>query len=255
MGASVSDQTHDDAASTAAVEPERVVQLLAQGRLELAGQVLSTNYIFLANVEDGELKTLAIYKPRRGETPLWDFPPGTLGLREVCAYLVSQMLGWPLIPPIVLRDGPYGTGTLQLYIDADPNVHYFVLRDGRQADLLPVALFDLLINNADRKAGHLLLDRWDRIWAIDNALTFSAEPKLRTVIWDYAGQPIPQRLLDDLAEFNDHLTPHSPLSETLAKLLNEEELAALKDRLETLLHEAAFPLPDPARRQVPWPLV
>jgi len=253
--AGASDQVSSAPSPPRTATLERIVQLLAQGHLELAGRLLSSNAIFLATVEDAELRTLAIYKPRRGETPLWDFPDGSLGLREVGAYLLSRVLGWPLIPPIVLRAGPYGVGTVQLYIDALPEAHYFVLRDERRADLLPVALFDLLTNNADRKAGHLLLDGWGRIWAIDNALTFHAEPKLRTVIWDFAGEPIPGAYLEDLRALQTRLKPRSALSRTLAKLLSRRDLAALRCRLEALVQEGVFPPPDPTRRQVPWPLV
>jgi hypothetical protein len=255
MAASTSEPEQDQPAPAHAVEPERIVQLLSQGRLELVGQVLSSNYVFLASVDDGDLRTLAVYKPQRGESPLWDFPPGTLSVREVCAYLLSQLLGWPHVPPVVLRDGPFGAGTLQLYIDADPEVHYFVLRDERHLDLRDVALFDLLTNNADRKGGHLLLDRRGRVWAIDNALTFHAEPKLRTVIWDYAGEPIPAGLLDDLDALQTQLAGRGALAELLAKLLEPEQVGALSARLAGLLRDRAFALPDPTIRQVPWPLL
>ncbi len=244
------------ATGVTAAETKRVVRLLAHGHVELLGQILhSSNFTFLVRVGDGDSETLAIYKPRRGESPLWDFPRGTLCLRETAAYLVSQELGWPLIPPTVLRDGPYGVGALQLYIDADPDATYFSLRDERLADLLPIALFDILANNADRKGGHLLLDADGRIWAIDNALTFHSQPKLRTVIWDFAGTAIQEEYLDDLRRLRQHLTRRSRLRQTLERLLTEEELAALRQRLAALLKEAVFPLPDPTRRQVPWPVV
>jgi hypothetical protein len=238
------------------VEPERAVQLLLQGHVELVAQILpSSNLIFLASVAGDDLQALAIYKPSRGERPLWDFPQGTLCLREVAAYAIGQILGWPLIPPTVLREGPRGIGALQLFIDADAESTYFSLSDERRTDLLPVALFDVLANNADRKGGHLLLDRWDRIWAIDNALTFHAEPKLRTVIWDFAGEPIPEAYLADLQRLQEELTGESVQRQTLARLLAEEEIAALEVRLAVLLENPVFPHPDPQRRQVPWPLV
>ena len=245
-----------DPSDAIAVEPEQVVQLLSQGQVELVGQVLaSSNVIFLASVADQGLQTLAIYKPYQGERPLWDFAPGTLCLREVAAYVVSQALGWPLVPPTVLRDGPHGAGALQLFIDADPDATYFSLCEERLPDLLPIALFDLLANNADRKGGHLLLDRWDRIWAIDNALTFHTEPKLRTVIWDFAGEPIPEAYQAGLRGLQEQLGGEGALREMLAKLLTEEEVAALGARLAALLENPVFPFPDPDRRQVPWPLV
>jgi hypothetical protein len=249
-------QTETESPCAVAIELERAVQLLSQGHVGLVGQIISSsNVIFLTSVDDGQLRTLAIYKPRRGETPLWDFPHGTLCLREVAAYVVSHMLGWPLIPPTVLRDGPYGPGALQLYIDTGPEADYFTLREERMLDLLPVALFDILTNNADRKGGHLLLDRWNRIWAIDNALTFHPQPKLRTVIWDFAGKVIPEEYLADLRQLQEHLACASTLRQTLTRLLIEDEIAALQARLAALLERTVFPHSDPTRRQVPWPLV
>lgn len=236
--------------------PERVVGLLSQGQVTLLGRIpWSSNVIFLTSVDDGDLSTLAIYKPRRGEAPLWDFPRDTLCLREVAAYVVSQSLGWPLIPPTVLRDGPHGPGSLQLYIDADPDANYFTLREERLPDLLPLALFDLLANNADRKGGHLLLDRGGHIWAIDNALTFHPQPKLRTVIWDFAGQSIPNEYQDDLHQLQDRLVCKSMLRQALNKLLTKNEITALQARLGTLLESKVFPHPDPTCRQVPWPML
>jgi uncharacterized repeat protein (TIGR03843 family) len=241
-----------DTVSPVSAEPERVVQLLLEGRVELIGQILSSsNAIFLVSVIGDDLQALAVYKPHRGERPLWDFPQGTLCLREVAAYVVSRALGWPLIPPTVLRDGPHGIGALQLFIDADPEATYFSLCEERQDDLFPVALFDVLANNADRKGGHLLLDEWNRIWAIDNALTFHAEPKLRTVIWDFAGEPIPETYQANLRELQEQLADEGPL----LKLLAEEEIAALNARLAALLENPVLPHSDPHRRQIPWPLV
>jgi hypothetical protein len=239
-----------------AVGLERAIQLLSQGKIELLGQILSSsNVIFAASVDHGDLHGLAIYKPRQGERPLWDFPHGTLCLREVATYVLSQALGWPLVPPTVLRDGPYGPGALQLYIDADSDTNYFTFHEERLPDLLPVALFDILANNTDRKGGHLLLDHWDRIWAIDNALTFHVEPKLRTVIWDFAGEPILERYLTDLRQLQKHLARKSALRQALSGLLDEQEINALQARLKDLLEDAVFPHPDPNRRQVPWPII
>lgn len=244
-------------ASETAIELERVLRLLSQGRVELVGQVLSSsNVIFLARVGDASLQSLAIYKPRQGERPLWDFPHGTLYLREVATFILSQALGWPLVPPTVLRDGPYGPGALQFYIDADYEANYFTFRAERPANLLPIALFDALINNADRKGGHLLLDQQGRIWAIDNALTFHPQPKLRTVIWDFAGEPIPDPYRSDLRQLRERMAhDDDALRQALSDLLVEDELAALQARLAELLKSAILPHPDPTRRQVPWPIV
>lgn len=235
---------------------ERTTQLLSQGRVSLLGQILSSsNATFLTRVDDGDLQALAIYKPRRGERPLWDFPHGTLCLREVAAFVVSRALGWPLVPPTTLHKGPYGLGALQLYIDADPEANYFTFREDRLPDLLPVALFDVLANNADRKGGHLLLDQQGRMWAIDNALTFHPEPKLRTVIWDFAGGALPEQYLADLHQLQERLACESALRQTLTGLLAEKEITALQVRLTRLLEHPIFPYPDPARHQVPWPIV
>ena len=251
---SIARPTEDIPAQT--VELERVARLLSQGEMELLGQILSSsNIIFLTQMDDGDLQALAIYKPSRGETPLWDFPYGTLGLREMAAYVVSRALGWPLVPPIALRDGIHGAGTVQLYITAEPDTHYFTLREDRPEDLMPVALFDVLVNNADRKGGHLLQDRWGRIWAIDNALTFHTEPKLRTVVWDFAGEVIPQDYLSDLIQLQEVLVPGTELHSVLFKLLHADEISALQARLRGMLTRAVFPQPDPTRRQIPWPII
>jgi uncharacterized repeat protein (TIGR03843 family) len=247
---------HGQAGAPAAIEPDTVLRLLSRGPMTIIGQILaSSNYAFLARVEHDDLEALAVYKPRRGEIPLWDFPSGTLCMREVAAYLLSRALGWPSIPPTVLRDGAYGPGMLQLFIDCDEQEHYFTFRDERAQDLIPVAVFDILTNNADRKGGHLLLDGSGAIWAIDHALTFHPEPKLRTVIWDFAGEPIPPQFLDDVAELAMQLAPGTAFREMLAKLLAEDELDALSRRARATVASGRFPKPDPNRRQIPWPPV
>jgi hypothetical protein len=248
----VSEHAHE---GPIAVELERVLQLLAEGEIELQGQLLwSSNYSFLTSVRDGELECLAIYKPQRGERPLWDFPQGTLCLREYAAFVVSQALGWELVPPTVLREGPHGLGSLQLYVDADPEEHFFTLRDAYPAEFQRIALFDLLTNNADRKSGHCLRDRNGHIWCIDHGLTFNTQPKLRTVIWDYAGRPIPPALLDDLHAFKAQLTDANGVRQSLERLLSSRELRMLHRRLDDLLQTGCYPQPGPGRN-VPWPLV
>lgn len=235
---------------------ESVVQALYQGQVEILGQILpSSNVIFLSRITYGEVEFLAIYKPGRGESPLWDFPQGTLCMRETAAYLLSTALGWPLVPPTALREGYHGIGTFQLYIDTVTGANYFTWRTERQNELRAIALFDLLINNADRKGGHMLLDRLDQLWAIDNALTFHVEDKLRTVIWDFAGQPISNEYLTDLKELNEQLTEAGDWRRVLSQLLAREEIEATHQRLTRLLEQRVYPEPDPTRRQVPWPLV
>ncbi len=238
-----------------AIAVDRIIALLAQGEMEVLGLLPgSSNYTFLTAVRDASLQCLAVYKPQRGESPLWDFPQGTLCLREVAAYLVSQALGWSFIPPTVLRDGPHGLGSVQLFIEAEPEAHYFTFRDEHVPELQQIALFDCLTNNADRKGGHCLRGKDGHIWAVDNALTFHTDYKLRTVIWDFAGQPIPEELLRDLAAFRERLAQQNLPVETLAKLLAAEEMEALKQRLHALLKRATFPEPGPGRH-IPWPLI
>jgi len=235
---------------------EETLAWLSHGRMEIVGRIVrSWNHVFLARMDDKERTGLAVYKPRAGEYPLWDFPHGTLCLREMAAYRLSLALGWPPIPPTVLRDGPYGFGMVQQFIKANPKADYFTLRQDRLADLLPVALFDHLINNADRKGGHLLVDADGRIWAIDHALTFHEEPKLRTVIWDFAGEPIPTQHLRDLRRLQEEIAGEHPLQQELTRLLSGEEIAALQQRLAALVEMERLPPPDPERVHLPWPLV
>lgn len=253
----VSGDSHDTNEEPIAseIEFERVLRLLTEGEVELEGQLpWSSNYSFLVNVYDEELSCLAVYKPKRGERPLWDFPDGTLCLREHAAYVVSQALDWGLVPPTVLREGPYGLGSVQLYVDADPEEHFFYLRDIFPAEFMQVALFDVLVNNADRKGGHCLRDRVGHIWCIDHGLTFNSQPKLRTVIWDYAGQPIPPNLLNDLRAFQEQLANPNGVRSTLESLISAREMKMLQRRLDILLQAGCFPEPGPGRN-VPWPLV
>jgi len=242
--------------TTQAVELKTVLALLATGEIEMHGVVpWSSNYTFLVTVRDASRQVLAIYKPGRGERPLWDFPRGTLCRREYATYLVSEALGWSLVPPTVLRDGPHGPGAVQLYIDADPDEHYFTLRHTHRREFQRLTVFDALINNTDRKGGHCLKDKQGRIWAIDHGVTFHAEPKLRTVIWDFRGRRIPQDILDDLRAFRAHLADASPLMRELVQLLAPDEISALRARLAELLERQTFPEPDPGYYNVPWPLV
>jgi len=237
---------------------ETVLRWLQEGEIQLLGLVpWGSNATFLVAVVHEGIAGLAIYKPQRGEEPLWDFPHGTLCYREVAAYVVSEALGWGLVPPTVLRpSGPYGRGALQLYIDADPEENYFTFRDdpALQPVLMRVAVFDLITNNADRKAGHCLKDRNGRIWAIDHGICFHAEPKLRTVIWDYRGQRIPEDIVEEVRTFYQRLKEDKGLRAELAGLLSAEEITALEERTATLLEHPVFPHPGPWR-SVPWPII
>ena len=246
-----------DKQTTLALTQERVLRILSEGEIDIEGLIpWSSNATLLVTVRDEELGLLAVYKPQRGERPLWDFAYGTLPLREVAAYLVSDALGWGLVPPTVLREGPHGLGSVQFFVHAREEEHFFTIRDdpAYADDLKRLATFDVIANNADRKSGHCLIDEQGRLWAIDNALTFHDEPKLRTVIWDFAGRPLPGRTLADLKALQAALAEGNPLSQTLVQLLSESEMAALRRRLRRLIRAGRFPEPGPGR-PVPWPLV
>jgi hypothetical protein len=231
------------------------LDLLACGEIEVLGLIpYSSNYTFLTEVGQGSDKVHAVYKPRRGERPLWDFPEGTLAQREVAAFEVSRAVGWDLVPPTVIRaDAPIGPGSLQLFIEHDPERHFFVLQEERAADFQVFALFDAVINNADRKGGHVLEDEWGRLWAVDHGVTFSEQPKLRTVIWDFAGRPLPQDLHDELVALNTEPVLTSLVAK-LSPLLNPEEVEAALERIDDLLRLGRFPVPY-GERDLPWPLV
>ena len=242
---------HERALETGLTDP-RDLSVLASGELELLGLLPnSSNYTFLARARTSERGVLAVYKPRRGETPLWDFPRGTLCQREVAAYLVARELGWPDIPPTLLRAGPEGPGSVQLFVEFDPAEHYFTLEGTRDDVFQRVALFDLIVNNADRKGGHCLLASDGTIWVVDHGVCFHQDPKLRTVIWRFAGQPIEPDLLADLTRLRGRLEQGSLLDE-LAELLSTQELDALSDRIRTVVDRRAFPEPGPGR-PYPWP--
>jgi hypothetical protein len=213
----------------------------------------SSNYTFLVTIQYADVEALAIYKPSRGERPLWDFPDGTLAHREVAAFQVSHALGWHFVPPTVLRDGFLGPGAVQLFIEVDPEAHYFTLRDDHEPVFQRVAIFDYIINNADRKGGHCLKDVEGHIWTIDHGLTFHTDYKLRTVIWDFAGQPIPAVILEDLSRLQQTMNqPSNSILRTLAQLITGRELTMFRRRMERILNTRKFPEPG-AGRNIPFP--
>ncbi len=225
--------------------------VLARGHLTVKARLpRSSNATFLVEVAHEDGTTLAVYKPERGERPLWDFPPG-LFRREVAAYLLSEALGWGLVPPTIVREGPLGEGSLQAFVPADFAQHYFTLREAavHQPALRRICVFDLVANNADRKSGHCLLAGDGRLYAVDNGLSFHAEPKLRTVIWDFAGEPVPGPLLRDLRRLVARGLPSA-----LEALLERDEVEALLARAKALIATRRFPA-DPSGRSYPWPLV
>lgn len=237
-----SDELASDADATTLVE---------HGDLEVLGRMpWSSNATYLCEARCGDEAVRTIYKPRRGERPLWDFPSG-LDHREVAAYQLSEALGWGLVPFTVLRDGPLGPGSVQLFVDADFEQHYFTLYEDEthHPALRTMCAFDLIGNNTDRKSGHVLLGLDGRIRGIDHGLMFHHEFKLRTVIWEFGGEPIPASILaaaDGLAS--------AELPDALAALLDPFERDAVRTRARALVNAGCFPIDETGRRY-PWPLV
>ena len=227
------------------------LSLLAEGELELKGRMpWSSNRTFLVEISHHDQHMLGVYKPGRGERPLWDFPGG-LYRREAAAWVLSELLGWGIVPETIVRDGPLGEGSVQRFVPADFRQHYFTLLEdaAHHGALRVICAFDLLANNTDRKSGHCLLGEDGRVWAIDNGLCFHPSPKIRTVIWDFAGEPVPPTLLPDVERLVDGLPGG------LVDLLAGDELAGLRRRAEALLRRPVFPAPDPLGHCYPWPLV
>ncbi|MFI7481159.1 SCO1664 family protein [Kocuria sp. M1R5S2] len=228
------------------------LQLLAEGRMELLGMIRgSSNSALLVELARGDRCAWAVYKPQEGERPLLDFRPG-LHRRERAAYLLSEALGWEFVPPTVVRqDGPFGVGSVQLFVEHEPREHYFTLHGGAPGThevLRRIAVFDVVANNADRKGGHVLLGVDGRVWGIDHGLCFAAGYKLRTVVWDFGGEPVPEDLLRDIAPLADAVPAE------LAELLDPREAAALRTRVRRLLDDPVLPVDETGRR-VPWPLL
>lgn len=238
--------------------------------LKIIGQMVNASNSTLI-VEDEQNRY--IYKPESGERPLWDFPNGTLHKRERAAYVMSEILGWNLVPQTQLSEGPYGVGSLQDWLEAqvtvvdiftpgqvpdqwltvitgiDENGDEVTLAHADDPRLQQIAVFDALINNADRKAGHILTDQEGNLFGIDHGLTFHDEDKLRTVLWGWINQPIPANLILDL----EHAVEKIPTSE-LTQLLSKDEITALLERLENLIKAKKMPVPNPHWPAVPWPV-
>ncbi|MBW3579100.1 MAG: SCO1664 family protein [Actinobacteria bacterium] len=241
---------------------------MLHARLDPVGQVATASNVTLlcrlsplkqsGDDPDHSDQLLAVYKPQRGETPLWDFPSGTLHRREVAAYVLDRELGWGLVPPTVLReDGPYGRGSVQLFVEHDPQQHYFALVQAGDASVVAqlqrMVVFDLIANNADRKASHVLLDGAGRIRLVDHGVCFHEDAKLRTVAWEFAGEPIPESLRSGVAELTGRLADHDdPVNRGLAALLTAGEVAATARRARAVADRERFP-PPTGRRPYPWP--
>jgi hypothetical protein len=232
-------------------------RLLRDGRIKPRGLMPDcSNYTYLVQVRGNEgAETMAVYKPAQGETPLDDFPDGTLCKREVAAYLVSAALGWNVVPLTVYRQhGPHGPGSLQQFIVADLREHYFSLMPARASIFRTMAAFDVIVNNADRKSGHCLLDGEGHIWGVDNGLTFHPLPKLRTVIWEFGGEEIPANLRQDAQRLAGELLAGRGWVKELTRLITGPEILALAQRARRVADEGRYPEPS-SRWAYPWPLI
>jgi hypothetical protein len=234
------------------------LEVLTEGEIEIAGRILgSSNHAMFARVTracpppEAPVVVDAIYKPIAGERPLDDFPDETLGRREVAAFLVSEAIGWSIVPPTVLRDGPFGDGSVQLWIDIDETVDVVAMVVGDDPKLRRIAVFDAAVNNTDRKGGHLLPVAGGNVYGVDHGVCFSGVPKLRTVLWGWRGQSLAPEELDGLARLQAAL--RGDLARDLAGLLSRGEIAATRRRVDALLETRRFPLPRPDWPAIPWP--
>lgn len=228
-----------------------ITRILTEGDIEVLGRMPhSSNATLLVDVKSNDGHLQAIYKPLKGERPLWDFEPG-LYKREVAAYELSEAMQLDLVPVTIVRDGPYGEGSLQQFIDCDPREHYFSLHEEREDlhDILRAfAVFDFIANNTDRKSGHILLARDGSVWGIDHGVCFSADFKLRTVVWEFGGEDIPDDLIERVRRVADVVPSR------VAALLTDDESLALQERAQWLIDHPVFPV-DQSGRRYPWPLV
>ena len=232
----------------------QIITALQDGKIDLQGQfMLGSNYTFLAQLTYETSLFSVVYKPLKGERPLWDFPVKTLGKREAAAFVVSDALGWDLVPPVVYRKkGPFGSGSCQLFVEHDPEYHYFRFSEADHQRLRPTALFDLVINNADRKGGHILIGTDGHIWLIDHGICFHGDYKLRTVVWDFINEPVPADLLADLERFASGLRQKNETYLVLKKLIKVGEINAMLKRVDSLLEKKLYPAPI-TRYAVPYP--
>jgi uncharacterized repeat protein (TIGR03843 family) len=215
----------------------------------------ASNYTFLVELSLDGNNGYAIYKPRDGESPLRDFLSGTLYQREVATFELDRLLGWGMVPPTIIRDGDVGIGSLQLFVPPVPGSNFFSIRDTCKDQLLRMAVFDIVANNADRKGGHCFIDLDGAVWGVDHGLTFHVEPKLRTVIWDFGGESIPEPILFDLEGLGDDLkSPDYGMTIKLKELLSSEEIDGLIQRIDLVVSDPVLPFPS-SRRDLPWPWI
>ena len=232
------------------------LSVLRSGRIQLKGIFqVGSNYTFLVEVNLQGESLEAVYKPTKGEKPLWDFPSGTLAKREVAAYLISEALGWGLVPPTVLRkNGPYGLGSVQLFVDFAPDGHYFNFTDTEREICRSVAAFDYVINNADRKGGHIVRSNRGHIQLIDHGVCFHYEEKLRAVLWDFAGEKLSENMCSDITDLATSINSFGKLRNKLSKLLSTAEINALSERATGLVASGCLPQPG-LDYNYPWPML
>jgi hypothetical protein len=233
------------------IDVATALRLLTDGTLEVEGRLVdASNATLYCEVQLDGIAAACVYKPIAGERPLWDFPEGTLAHREVAAYVVSEALGWGIVPPTVLRDGPFGPGMCQLWIDIDESVDLGALARSDLAQLRRMAIFDAVVNNADRKGGHLL-PRDGRVRGVDHGVCFSADDKLRTLLWQWRGLPLTEEAVDVLSRLRAELD--GALGEELHEHLTRREVRATVRRVERLLASGLHPEPSEDWPAIPWP--
>jgi uncharacterized repeat protein (TIGR03843 family) len=248
----MSEQPAQDCDGRPPASDDEALSLLRDGRIDLEGRLLdASNVTLVGSIRAGELVAECVYKPVRGERPLWDFPDGTLAGREVAAYLVSEATGWRVVPPTVLRDGPFGTGMVQLWMDGDPEVDLaaFVRRD--DPALRRMAVFDAVVNNADRKGGHIIPMPGGHVHGVDHGICFSTDPKLRTLLWRWAGKPLTAEAVAVLERLADDL--RAELGEQLHEHLSRPEVRVTQRRVAELLRTGRHPEPSGDWPALPWP--
>ncbi|RBY87670.1 SCO1664 family protein [Blastococcus sp. TF02A-30] len=241
-----------DPALRAPGDDAEALALLRDGEIDLEGRMLdASNVTLVGTVRSGDLAAECVYKPVAGERPLWDFPDGTLAGREISAFLVSQATGWRVVPPTVLREGLFGPGMVQLWVDGDPEVDLaeYVRRD--DPALRRMAVFDAVVNNADRKGGHIIPMPDGHAYGVDHGICFSVDPKLRTLLWRWAGRPVPLAALEVLEQLADDL--RGDLGEELHEHLTRREVRCTQQRVAELLRTKLHPEPSGEWPALPWP--
>ncbi len=225
---------------------------LREGELTVTGRLIdASNATLLANCIVGDESIKCIYKPIAGERPLWDFQDGNLASREYAAFLISELMQLHIVPTTILRDGPYGMGMVQEWIEIDTSIDLAEYFRQDHAQLRALALFDAVINNTDRKIGHLLPREDGKLYGCDHGVTFHEENKLRTVLWQWAGQDLSVDELNSLTELM--LKLDSDQGEIFNTLLTTDEIAALRSRITNLMDQKSFPMPSPEWPAIPWP--